>query len=266
MADIRSLSTLQSDLHRLGVREGDGLFVHASMKAVGPTIGGARTVVEALLQAVGPEGLVGMPGASSDAYFPPYLNKSSLSEDEIAQIEKAVPGYDKRVSPATGMGVIAETFRNWPGTQRSDHPTESICLNGNRADELVDDHPLAWATGPETPLGRMCRRPPAKVLLIGVGWNRCSALHIAETLAETKRTKVNRFKGGAGDPSWIEVPDVADDLGRLFPRVGAAFEQTGAVAIGRFGEAQVKMCALAGLVAFATDWIDAANKASGDRH
>ena len=60
-------------------------------------------------------------------------------------------------------------------------------------------------------------------LLIGVGWNRCSALHAAETIAEHKRTKTRRFKSGPREP-WVEAPDVADDNDRLFPLVGAAWE------------------------------------------
>jgi len=74
-----------------------------------------------------------------------------------------------------------------------------------------------------------------KILLIGVGWNRCSALHTAETFAQHKRTKMRRFKNGGPNGSWIETPDVADDMNRLFPAIGEAFEKTGAVSFGKFG-------------------------------
>lgn len=55
-------------------------------------------------------------------------------------------------------------------------------------------------------------------------------------------------------------------MGRLFPAVGAAFEAERAVTQGLLGAAPVKLCGYADLIAFARDWIDAANKASGDRH
>ncbi|MEL6337264.1 MAG: AAC(3) family N-acetyltransferase [Pseudomonadota bacterium] len=261
-----TVASLTRDLGELGIEAGDGVFVHASMRAIGPTVGGARAVVQALLDAVGPGGLIGMPGFSADAAFPEALSRASLSPAAVEAVEQAVLGFDPRTSPAAGMGAIAETFRTWPGTRRSDHPTTSICLNGADAAAYVKEHPLAWATGADSPLGRLRARPRMKMLLIGVGWNRCTVLHTAEGLAPTMRTKVRRFKSGPGDAPWVETPDVADDLNRLFPQVGAAFEDTGAVRIGMLGDASVRLCAYAPLVSFATAWIDAANRDSGDRH
>lgn len=254
---------LRADLAALGVQWGDGLFVHASMRAIGHVVGGPRTVVEALLEAVGEAGLIGMPGFSSDACFPADLDRSTLTADEVAEVEAAVPGFDAAKSPTAGMGVIAEMFRTWPGTKRSGHPTVSICLNGPDAGDYLGTHERAWATGERTPLGRLRDRRPMKVLLIGVGWNRCSALHTAETLAEHRRTKTRRFKDTSGP--WAETPDVADDMNRLFPAVGDAFEQSGGVAFGAFGDAECRMCGFRDLVDFARDWIDAANQRSGDR-
>ena len=63
---------------------------------------------------------------------------------------------------------------------------------------------------------------------------------------------------------WIETPDVADDMNRLFPTVGAAFEKEGTVSNGVFGNGQCKLCEFRALVEFASDWIDRANENSGD--
>ncbi|SDH76222.1 aminoglycoside 3-N-acetyltransferase [Alloyangia pacifica] len=256
---------LLHDLRQMGVHPGDGLFVHASMRAIGPVTGGAGAVVEALLGAVGPEGLVAMPGFSSEAYFPSELSREALSAGAVAGIESAVPGFDPQRSPADGMGVIAETFRLWPGTLRSDHPAVSVCLNGCDAAGYRAPHALAWACGPGTPLDHLRARPGMKLLLIGVDWTRCSALHTAETLAAHRRTKLRRFKTGPGDAPWCETPDVADDMGRLFPGAGAALEATGAVRKALLGQAQCRLCGYAELIDFAAGWIDAANAASGAR-
>ncbi|MEM8789764.1 MAG: AAC(3) family N-acetyltransferase [Pseudomonadota bacterium] len=256
---------LSDDLAVLGVRPGDGLFVHASMRAIGGVVGGPRMVVQGLLDAVGPGGLVGMPGFSNDAYFPAGLDRATLPADRVVQIEAAVPGFDPLRSPTAGMGIIAETLRTWPGTRRSAHPAVSVCLNGANAQDYAARHSLDWATGPDSPLGRLCDRPSMKMLLVGVGWNRCSALHTAETLAATRRTKIRRMKLSGPTDCWVESPDVADDLNRLFPQVGGAFERTGAVRIGRLGDAECKICDYRDLVFFARDRIDAANLESGDR-
>ncbi|SLN32273.1 SPBc2 prophage-derived aminoglycoside N(3')-acetyltransferase-like protein YokD [Roseivivax jejudonensis] len=265
-APILTVDSLARDLRVLGLRTGDGVFVHASMRAIGPVIGGARSVIEALQQVLGRDGLIGMPGFSGDASFPPHLDRAAMSEREIAEAERAVPGFDRRRSATLGMGVIAETFRTWPGTERSDHPNVSICLNGRGAAELTASHSRAWATGPDTPLGRLCDRPATKILLIGVDWTRCTALHTAEARARHRRTKLRRFKSGPNDADWVETHDVADDLGRLFPAVGAAFEAAGRVHRGRVGAAECRLCDLAELVGFAAEEIDAANRASGDLH
>ena len=249
----------------MGIDQGVGLFVHASMKAVGPVVGGPRTIVEALLEAVGETGLVGMPGFSEDAYFPADIDRSSLTPDQILQVEAAVPGFDIQKSSTTDMGIIAETFRTWPGTQRSSHPTLSICLNGSNAAKYLQEHSLAWGTGEQTPWGKLRDRNPMKILLVGVGWNRCSALHTAESLAAHKRTKVRRFKNGGVDGEWIETPDVADDMNRLFPSAGEAFEKSGAVLTGTLGQAHCRICDFSGLIGFGRDWINAANRQSGDR-
>jgi len=133
------------------------------------------------------------------------------------------------------------------------------------ANDFIEKHSLAWATGEKTPLGRLRDRQAMKILLIGVGWNRCSALHTAETFAQHKRTKSRRFKNGGPNGSWIETPDVADDMNRLFPAIGEAFEKTGTVSLGVFGDAECRVCDFRSLVDFASDWIDCANKRSGDR-
>lgn len=49
----RSSSDLAAQLRRLGVRGGDMLMVHASLRAVGPVVDGAEGVVLALEEAVG---------------------------------------------------------------------------------------------------------------------------------------------------------------------------------------------------------------------
>ena len=111
-------------------------------------------------------------------------------------------GFDAATSPTAGMGVVAETFRTRPGparpgTRRSGHPAASICLNGPDADRCLGPHDLAWAAGENMPLGRLRHLEAMMLLLIGVGWNRCSALHTAETLAWHRRAKTRRFKDRA---------------------------------------------------------------------
>ena len=54
MAAVRQVEELVEDLRRLGVTAGDTLMVHASLRRIGPVVGRADGVVDALEAAVGP--------------------------------------------------------------------------------------------------------------------------------------------------------------------------------------------------------------------
>ena len=213
---------IAADLNALGVESGDGLFVHSSLSRIGHVIGGPRGLIEALIKVVGPDGLIGMPGFSQDAYDPVDVLGIEVTPDRHAGIRRQVPGFDPVLSNVRENGAVPEAFRSWPGVVRSHHPTSSVLLFGPDAEAMAAAHdPFGWATGPKSPWGRLRERQAMKILLIGVGWNRCSALHAAESIAEHKRKKTRRFKNGFGsEATWIEAPDVADDLDTLFPLVG----------------------------------------------
>ena len=265
MSKPQTQSSLARDLRGMGLREADGVFVHASMRAVGPVDGGAHSLISALFDVVGPGGLIGMPGFSKDAYAPADMDVQAMSPEEIAQREAAVSGFDVNRSPTSEMGVIAETFRTWPGTKRSAHPTTSVCLNGPDAERFIEVHDAPWAMGASSPFGRLRARSNMKLLLLGVGWTRCTVLHTAESCASHRRLKIRRFKSGPRAALWYQTPDVADDLGRLFPFVGQAFKATGRVTDGMIGSAPSLLCGYDELISFATQWIDAENARSGAR-
>ncbi|MEM1297980.1 MAG: AAC(3) family N-acetyltransferase [Pseudomonadota bacterium] len=256
---------LVAGLRGLGIRAGDGVFCHVSLGAVGHVIGGPRGLIEALIEAVGPEGLIGMPGFSRDAYDPLEFVELDVSEAEHARIRAQVPGYDPALSDVRQNGAVPEAFRTWPGIVRSPHPTSSVLLHGKGAAELASPHDArGWATGPETPWDRLRTRPNMKILLIGVGWNRCSALHAAESLALHKRLKMRHLKLAPSEGGeWIDAPDVADDLDRLFPLVGAAWEDAGGVDTGQLGGAECRLTDYGALLEFASDWMDTRNAADG---
>ena len=52
---------LVEDMRHLGIAAGDTLFVHSSYKSLGSVEGGAGTVIGAMADAVGPEGLLLLP-------------------------------------------------------------------------------------------------------------------------------------------------------------------------------------------------------------
>jgi aminoglycoside 3-N-acetyltransferase len=149
------------------------------------------------------------------------------------------------------MGAIAEAFRTYPGTLRSDHPLVSLSANGRHARAIVASHPLDFGEGLGSPLNRLYDLD-GRTLLLGVGFDRCSALHFAESLVPARRTTAYRVPvERAGARAWVETRQMASDRGRLFPEIGARFEATGAVARGRIGGAEARLFPTRALVDFA---------------
>ena len=252
---------ITADLPSLGFEPGNGLFVHSSLSKIGYVSGGPRGLIEALVRAVGPNGLIGMPGFSRDADDPVEQLGIGVDPAQHADIRRQVPGFDRMRSNVRQNGAVPKAFKRWPGVVRSHHPTSSVLLFGRDAEAMAAKYaPLGWATGPDTPWGRLSERQAMKILLTGIGWNRCSALHAAESVAEHKRETIRKFKNGSGaDARWTEAPDVANDLGTLSPRVGKAWERQGGVRIGKIGEADSRLTDYDPLLIFASEWISACN-------
>jgi aminoglycoside 3-N-acetyltransferase len=153
---------LAAQLRALGVRAGGTLVVHASFRAVGPVAGGPAGLIGALRDALGSGGTLVMPTMTGSRKGEPY---------------------DPRTTPTSDMGVVAETFWRMPGVARSDHPTSSFAATGRWADLVVAPQPLEPVHGPDSPIGRV-HALAGSVLLLGVGHNVNTTIHLAECLAD----------------------------------------------------------------------------------
>jgi aminoglycoside 3-N-acetyltransferase len=150
------------------------------------------------------------------------------------------------------MGAIPEAFRTYPGTQRSNHPLVSVCANGAHAETVTAEHALQFSEGRGTPLQKLYDLD-ALTLLVGVGFDRCSSLHYAESLAPQRRTALSRFPiVQDGQRVWVEKPDMAADNGVHFPVVGKRFIEEGHVQSGKVGHAESMLFSTKTLVDFAT--------------
>lgn len=246
-----SAEAIAADLGRLGVAPGGVLMVHASLSALGPVEGGAGTVVDALCAALGPGGTLAMPA---------FLDESVCIEGIVESAPAAVVEEARAAwptDPATApskMGAIAEAFRQRPGTGRSGHPTTSVIAAGPRAAEILEPHPLAWATGAASPFARL-RAMDAQMLLLGVGFNRLTLLHHAEGLVPHGRRKTRVVPLGA---EVVLAPDVGDDRGRFFPAIGAALLAAGHGRTGTVGAADCALVPARATVDFAAGYLSAA--------
>lgn len=172
---------LADDLRRLGVRPGQDLLVHCSLRSVGPVDGGAATLLAALREAA-PAATIVVPthtagNSTSSTTF--RVATAALTADERARYLARMPGFDKDSTPSHNMGAFAEYVRESPGAVRSSHPQTSFAAVGPRAAECAAGHLLECHLGERSPLGWLDRRDAA-VLLLGVGYTACTIFHLAE--------------------------------------------------------------------------------------
>ncbi len=204
----RTRESLVADLRAAGVGPGTTVLVHSSLSALGWVAGGAISVVQALLDSVGPTGTLVMPAHSGQLTDPARWRAPPVPDDWIAPIRAHLPAYDPRMTPTRGMGAIAELFRTWPGTARSDHPNCSFVANGPDADALLGDHRLDSPLGEHSPLAGLYERD-ATIMLLGVDFDSCTMLHLAETRAWPDR---EGLKAGApmlvnGKHQWVSYTE-----------------------------------------------------------
>jgi aminoglycoside 3-N-acetyltransferase len=250
MPPVNTPASLAAELAGLGLRPGMTVMVHSSLSRVGWTVGGPVTVVRALLQAVRPRGTLVMPAESPQMADPAKWGDDRVRPEWHDIIQEHLPVFDPRTTPTT-MGAIAEAFRTYPATRRSNHPLVSVCANGRHATAITAEHALAFCEGRGTPFERLYDLD-AHTLLLGVGFDRCTSLHYAESLVPNRRMTVSRYLAvEQGERRWVEKPDMASDNGVHFPIVGKRFVDAGHVHAGRIGGAEAMLFSTRALVDFA---------------
>jgi len=92
------------------------------------------------------------------------------------------PIWDEVATPSH-TGVLTEIFRTRYAAARSIHPTHSVAAYGPQAHPLLARHHLDdTPVSANSPYGLM-RDLPAYVLLLGVGLESCTAIHLPEEAA-----------------------------------------------------------------------------------
>lgn len=156
----RAKAEFVRQLGDLGVASGNVLLVHTSFRAVGPVAGGPLTLIAALREALGPRGTLVMPSWSGN-------------DDEP---------FDPATSPASAdLGVTADMFWRLAGVRRSDHLQAFAAIGPTAEAILADPLPLPPHI-PESPVGRV-HEHGGKILLLGVGHDANTTLHLAELIA-----------------------------------------------------------------------------------
>ncbi len=248
---------IEKGLREAGLSAGDQVIVHTSLGSMGYVCGGAQTVIEALLKIVGEDGTVMMPTQSWKNLDPMAGVHWETAETDWPKIRQFWPAYDKDITPTNTMGAVAEMFRRWPGSIRSDHPARSFAAHGKNAEYLVENHDLCDIFGESSPIGKLYALG-GKVLLIGVDYDKNTSLHLADvradypgkhTATESSAMLVN------GERKWVSYETLYVD-GEDFIDIGRAFEKAHPVKTTKIGNATVRCMDQRALVDFAVTWIE----------
>lgn len=263
---MQDKAAITTGLRQLGLRPGDLVMVHASLKAIGPVAGGAAAVLAGLRAAVGPGGTV-MGYASWDrSPYEETLNGARMA----AGLRRDWPAFDPGTAGTyRGFGLLNQFLAELPGARRSAHPDASMVAVGPLAATLVQPHRLGQALGPGSPLERFLRFG-GKTLLLGAPLDAVTVLHYAEAVADIPGKRRVSYempmRGPDGRTVWRSAtdfdsngildcfalaggPDAVETIARAYVRMGRHRE-------GTVGTAHCHLFDARDIVAFGISWLE----------
>ena len=219
-------------LRQAGLDPGETVLAHSSLSSFGRVEGGADTVIDALLEAVGPEGTVLVPTHTWDT------------------VNAENPVYDVRETESC-VGYITNVFRKRPDAKRSLHPTHSCAAIGPETQRLLSGHEKdVTPCGPHSPYQRLMDTD-GQIAFLGTGLSCNTTLHAIEELACVPYP----FEGFRDlysidyDGNRIHVPSMRHSWGfpRWFGDMGELFAENGIYATAQVGDALIEVVDAVGL-------------------
>lgn len=248
---------IKAALEQVGVQSGQAIMVHTSLSSLGFVCGGAQMVIEALIEGVGEEGTIMMPTQSWKNLDPEAGVHWEEPKEWWQTIRDNWPAYDKDITPTNTMGAVAEMFRKWPGTKRSDHPARSVAAWGKQAEYLTRNHDLSNIFGEDSPVGKLYALD-GYVLLIGVDYDKNTSIHLADVRADYPSKHMTKESSAImenGNRVWKTYETLYVD-GEDFCDIGKAFEKECRVEKVMLGNGTLTFMKQRELVDFAVRWIE----------
>ena len=202
-----SRQELADGFRRLGVRPGDCVMLHASIRAVGPVAGGPDQIHLALKDVLTSEGTLVM-YASCPAHTD-EIGRGNLSVDQERELVDKLPAFDPHTARCQREnGALVELLRTYPGSTVNEHVARFVVW-GSRTSHLIAPQPWHYAFGAGSLLDRFVAAD-GRILLLGCDHDNVTFLHYVEHIADIPDKRVAAFKVPVmegGSRVWREMKE-----------------------------------------------------------
>jgi len=214
-------------LKDMDIKSTDTVLIHTSMRSMGKVENGCDGLIDAFKEYL------------CDGLF-------IIPTHTWSNVNRENPHFDVKTSMPC-IGALPTVAVKREDGVRSLHPTHSVVAFGKRAKEYISGEEKLHTPAPETGVWGRLADENAKILLIGVGHNRNTYLHVIDEILDIEgRLEDKPFEAVITDYDGsvykTEMYKHKGTYSEFFPNFKTAFEQTGAVAYGKLGEALVYCC------------------------
>lgn len=231
---------LAEQIRNLGIRSGDTVMVHTSLRSIGSIDPGEKTTAEvfldALLECVG-DGLL---------LIPAHTWGTVREDGQLCDLRNTMPCIG--AVPTAAVKLAAEAWEQGRrDCVRSLHPTHSVVAFGPGAMDYTAEDTFATTPTPwNGSFGKLCERN-GKILLVGVDHGRNTFFHaVDEWLNIPNRLREEMTRLALRDQDGVlhqrPVYRHARSMSDFFMNYEPYLDQLGAVEYGRIGEALTRVC------------------------
>lgn len=153
--EIVTKSDLIYGLRQLGLEKDMVVEVHSSLSSFGYVVGGAQTVVDALIECTGYDGTIAMAMMNQNNSDPVTWRSPLVPHQLQAEVRNSIPVFDRKCYDTTDMGIVADNFRRRQGTILSFGPSLAYAAWGKYARLICGRQPLHFPLGEESPTSHL---------------------------------------------------------------------------------------------------------------
>lgn len=190
---ITTKNDLKKSLKSLGVKRGMSVMLHAALGDLGYLVNGPHDVIDAVLETVTAKGTMLVSANTSQLTDPSEWKSPAVPKAWVPVIRKNMRPFDAKTTLIRGRGILPLAFLLYPNVCRSQHPVKSIAAKGRLAKKLTARHPFDASEGKGSPVHQLYLQKGYS-LMVGVDLVHCTALHLAEHLADVPYLRTPKFK------------------------------------------------------------------------